>query len=102
MDGLAGVGLGLLRLAHPDKVPLVQALGAGPPGNPRQQRIEIRLRPDVAHNLVLHAEVDVDVLAWIAKAGFANPAQREIECIDALKLKRRASGLRTGGLQLAE
>ncbi len=32
MDGLAGVGLGLLRLAYPDKVPLVQALAAGPPG----------------------------------------------------------------------
>lgn len=30
MDGLAGLGLGLLRLAHPDQVPLFQALAAAP------------------------------------------------------------------------
>jgi lantibiotic modifying enzyme len=30
MDGLAGMGLGLLRLSHPEQVPLFQALGAAP------------------------------------------------------------------------
>ena len=30
MDGLAGLGLGLLRLSHPDQVPLFQALAAAP------------------------------------------------------------------------
>ena len=30
MDGLAGMELGLLRLSHPQQVPLFQALGAAP------------------------------------------------------------------------